>query len=305
MEQPFLKMDMHVHSCYSIEPIPGVKGMTFSPQETPDELYARAKARGMDFVTITDHDTIDGCLDLLSRRGNLPDFVIGEEVSTQLPDSRLTVHINVYGHNLAQHQELQRLRPNAFDVVRYCRTQGLFCVWNHPFYRENLSTIEEREFMGLVQEVDVLEVRNGGRMQVLNVLAEELAVREGKAMQGGSDTHTGNVGSVYTAVPCRDLPSFFAGIRAGHARIVGHHSTPRTFMMHNYLVGRRRTIERHLRLANGAAQVLRVRWLGALSLALSPWIVRRHFRGQVEMARLALERLGIFERVESWVLDAA
>lgn len=302
---PLMKMDMHVHSCFSVEQIPGVKGVTFSPRETPDEIYARAKARGMDFVTITDHDTIAGCLDLLSRRGDLPDFIIGEEVSTQLPHSRLTVHINVYGHNEEQHRELQRRRPDAFQVVRYCREQGLFCAWNHPFYRENLSTIEEPEFMELVRQVDVLEVRNGGRMQLLNVLAEELAVREGKGMQGGSDTHTGNVGSVYTAVPCHDLTSFFAGIRAGNSRIVGHHSTPRTFLLHNYLVGRRQVLDQHWRLASGAAQTMRVLWLGALSLALSPWIVRNHFRGQVEMARLALNRLGILNRVEEWVLDAA
>lgn len=302
---PFMKMDMHVHSCFSVERIPGVKGVTFSPRETPDEIYARAKGRGMDFVTITDHDTIAGCLDLLSRRPELTDFVVGEEVSTQLPASGLTVHINVYGHGEEQHRELQRRRPNAFEVVRYCREQGLFCAWNHPFYRENLSTIEEREFMELVKLVDVLEVRNGGRMQVLNVLAEEIAVREGKGMQGGSDTHTGNVGSVYTAVPCHDLASFFAGILAGNSRIVGHHSTPRTFMMHNYLVGRRQVIEHRWRLARGAGETTRVLLLGALSLALTPWIVRKHFRGQAEMARLALDRLGTLNHVEEWVLDAA
>lgn len=302
---PLKKMDMHVHSCFSVEAIPGVKGVTFSPRETPEEIYDLAKARGMDFVTITDHDTIDGCLDLLSRRPGLTDFVIGEEVSTQLPASRLTVHLNVYGHNEAQHRELQRRRGDAFEVVRYCHQQGLFCAWNHPFYRENLSTIEEPEFMELVHLVDVLEVRNGGRMQVLNVLAEELAVRAGKAMQGGSDTHTGNVGSVYTAVPCQDLAGFFAGILAGKSRIVGHHSTPRTFLMHNYLVGRRQVLDRHLQLAQGAAERVRVLMLGALSLALSPWIVRKHFRGQEEMARLALHRLGSLNHVGEWVLDAA
>lgn len=301
----FKKMDMHVHSCFSVEPIPAVKGVTFSPRETPEEIYDRAKARGMDFVTITDHDTIAGCLDLLSRRPDLDDFVVGEEVSTQLPVSGLTVHINVYGHNEAQHAELQRRHRNAFEVVTYCRQEGLFCAWNHPFYRENLSVIEEREFMELVRLVDVLEVRNGGRMQVLNVLSEELAVREGKAMQGGSDTHTGNVGAVYTAVACDDLPSFFAGILAGHSRLVGNHSTPRTFLLHNYLVGRRRVLEEHWRLAQGMSQAARILMLGVLSLALTPWIVRKHFKGQMEMARLALDRLGTLNRVEEWVLDAA
>lgn len=301
----YKSMDMHVHSCFSSEEIPGVRGVTFSPRETPDEIYARAKERGMDFVTITDHDTIAGCLDFLANHPGVDDFVVGEEVSTQLPESELTVHINVYGHDAVQHAELQRRRGDAFEVARYCREQGLFFVWNHPFYRENLSTIEEQEFMRLVDEVDVLEVRNGGRMQTLNVLAEEVAVRKGKAMQGGSDTHTGNVGAVYTAVPCEDLAGFFAGILGRTSRIVGRHSTPRTFLLHNYLIGRRTVIEHHLRAAASVSERLRLRALGALSYALSPWIVRKHFRGQVEMARIAIENLALLGDVPDQVLEAA
>ncbi len=299
-------MDMHVHSCFSIEPVPGLKGVTFSPAETPEELYDRAKARGMDFVTITDHDTIDGCLDFLSRHPHVDDFVIGEEVSTQLPASKLTVHINVYGHDRAQHEELQRRRQDAFSVASYCKEQALFFVWNHPFYRENLSTIEEEEFMRLVAEVPVIEVRNGGRMQVLNVLAEEIAAREGKAMQGGSDTHTGNVGSVYTAVPCEDLAGFFAGILARASRIVGHHSTRRQFLLHNYLAGRRHTVELNCGRMASPFQRARMRALGLVALALSPWVVRRHFRGQLEMARIAMANLSAFGHLDDGLLmDAA
>jgi hypothetical protein len=33
----------------------------------PEEVYALAKRRGMDFVTITDHDTIDGALEIADR----------------------------------------------------------------------------------------------------------------------------------------------------------------------------------------------------------------------------------------------
>ena len=301
----FRKMDMHAHSCFSSETIPGVSGVLFSPRETPEELYDRAKARGMDFVTITDHDTIDGCLDFIARRPAVRDFVTGEEVSTQLPASGLTVHINVYGHSLLQHRELQRRRGDAFEIAGYCKEQGLSFCWNHPFYRENLSTIEEGEFMRLVAEVPVLEVRNGGRMQLLNVLAEEVAVRQGKGMQGGSDTHTGNIGSVYTAVPCAGITGFFTGIRAGNSRIVGRHSTMHDFLFHNYLVGARRTVASSCeRLASPLARA-RVRSLGVAAVLLSPWIVRRHFRGQLEMAQIALSNLSAFGQLQRTLLDAA
>jgi hypothetical protein len=302
----YSKMDMHVHSCFSVEGVPGLKGVTFSPKETPEELYGRARARGMSFVTITDHDTIDGCTDLLSRYPHASDFIVGEEVSTELPTSRLTVHINVYGHDEAQHLALQQRRADAFAVADFCRRQGLFFVWNHPFYRENLSTIDQTEFMHFLAEVPVVETRNGGRMQALNVLAEELAVREGKGMQGGSDTHTGNIGSVYTAVGSADLPGFFAGILAGESRIVGHHSTKRNFLLHNFLAGRRHTIEQNCLRMPSMVSRARMRGLGMLAYALSPWVVRRHFRGQVEMARIALASLQAFGHLNHrMILDAA
>jgi hypothetical protein len=302
----YRNMDMHVHSCFSVEAVPGLTGVTFSPKETPDELYERAKARGMDFVTITDHDTIAGCLDFLAQHPEANDFVVGEEVSTELPVSKLTVHINVYGHDQRQHEELQRRRGDAFAVAAYCREQGLFYVWNHPFYRENLSTIEEEEFMRLVAEVPVIEARNGGRMQLLNVLAEELAVREGKAMQAGSDTHTGNIGSVYTAVPCEGLAGFFAGILERTSRIVGQHSTKRNFLLHNFLAGRRHVVDLNCRRMTSPLQRARMRGLGMLALALSPWVVRRHFLDQIAMARIALFNLKAFGHLDrSLLLDAA
>src|SRR5262249_4653609 len=104
---PYKKMDMHVHSCFSSEAIPGLPRFVFSPRATADELDGTAKARGMAFVTITDHDTIEGCLDFLSRHPEVDDFIVGEEVSTRLPASGLTVHVNVYRLDERDHALLQ------------------------------------------------------------------------------------------------------------------------------------------------------------------------------------------------------
>ena len=62
-----LRADLHVHSWHS--------GFTRSMRvfrsrdcySAPDEIYRAAKARGMDVVTITDHDSLDGCLEFLAR----------------------------------------------------------------------------------------------------------------------------------------------------------------------------------------------------------------------------------------------
>ena len=67
---------------------------------------APPRRRGMDIVTITDHDSIDGCLELLDAHPDAPDILIGEEVSCRLPDGNIEVHLGVYGIDRALHREI-------------------------------------------------------------------------------------------------------------------------------------------------------------------------------------------------------
>ena len=87
----------------------------------PEDVYRVAKARGMDLVAITDHDIIDGALELLERTPDATDVIVGEEVSCWLPDGDIEVHLGVYGMTEALHRELQPLRRNVFDVVARLR----------------------------------------------------------------------------------------------------------------------------------------------------------------------------------------
>jgi hypothetical protein len=48
----------------------------------PEESYRMAKRAGMDFVTLTDHETIEGAVTLEEH----PDFFVGEEVSARFPE---------------------------------------------------------------------------------------------------------------------------------------------------------------------------------------------------------------------------
>ncbi len=59
----------------------------------PEQVYGRAKARGMDLVTITDHDTIAGAMTLKS---GFEGFIIGEEVTVFFPEDRCKLHVNVW-----------------------------------------------------------------------------------------------------------------------------------------------------------------------------------------------------------------
>ena len=58
------RADLHCHSTASQVSKLGVQRALGLPEcaTPPEEVYALAKRRGMDFVTITDHDTIDGVL---------------------------------------------------------------------------------------------------------------------------------------------------------------------------------------------------------------------------------------------------
>ena len=59
---PATRADLHCHSTASAVSKLGVQRALGLPEcaTPPEEVYELAKRRGMDFVTITDHDTIDG-----------------------------------------------------------------------------------------------------------------------------------------------------------------------------------------------------------------------------------------------------
>ena len=62
----------------------------------------------MDLVCITDHDSIDGCLEFLDRHPDAPDFIIGEEISCLVPDAPgLRIHLGAIGMTEAIHRDVQ------------------------------------------------------------------------------------------------------------------------------------------------------------------------------------------------------
>ena len=105
------RADLHVHSSASQISKLGVQRSLRIPECATDplEVYELAKRRGMDFVTITDHDTIDGVLSL----EHLPDTFISEELTASFKGEPQAVHVLCYGitpddHELAPGQPRQR-----------------------------------------------------------------------------------------------------------------------------------------------------------------------------------------------------
>jgi predicted metal-dependent phosphoesterase TrpH len=220
-----LRADMHVHTCYSRHndniAVLGARDC----YSRPEAVYATAKARGMDLVAITDHDTIDGALALLERMPNAPDIIVGEEVSCWYPDGGPQVHFGVYGMTEALHRELQPLRPNAFDVAACLRAADVLFALNHllHFYDPRLPL---DDYLRLLDIVPAMEVRNGTMVPPHNRLAEQIGARwpqrdggAGLAAVAGSDAHTlRRVGTTWTEAPGRTREEFMYSVRSGLGR---------------------------------------------------------------------------------------
>src|SRR5262245_50569394 len=109
------RIDLHVHTKYAgrFKPFALQQLEVDESHTEPKDLYERLIARGMSMVTVTDHDSIQGCLEI----AHLPHTFISEEVSARFPENGCIIHVLTYGITEAQHEELQRLRYNVYELV--------------------------------------------------------------------------------------------------------------------------------------------------------------------------------------------
>src|SRR5439155_11479108 len=77
------KCDLHIHSRYSARSEEWLFRRLDFPDSysDPKQLHVQLRERGMDYVTVTDHDTIEGCLQI----SDLPLTFISEQVTTYFP----------------------------------------------------------------------------------------------------------------------------------------------------------------------------------------------------------------------------
>src|SRR6476660_6473591 len=188
------KADLHCHSVYSTFKYFRIAN-TRDCYNRPEEVYRIAKERGMDFVTLTDHDSIDGCLYLLNRFPDLSDFFISEEVETWFPDTRQRIHVNVFGIDERQHAEIQKRRRDIYDLHAYLKEERILASANHMFQNYRMRNSPRRYFEEMLRMFDVFEVKNGAMTSHHNRLVEDLMalVREKRgavSLVAGSDAHT-------------------------------------------------------------------------------------------------------------------
>jgi glycosyltransferase involved in cell wall biosynthesis/predicted metal-dependent phosphoesterase TrpH len=210
------KVDLHCHSTASQLSRLGVQRSLGLPEcaTPPEEVYELAKRRGMDFVTITDHDTIDGCLELADR----PDFFVSEELTARFAGEPQAVHVLCYGITPGDHEWLQAHAGDVEACATYIHENEIACALAHPFYDVD-APLTRRHRRRLAELFPIWEVRNGSRAPELNMPAVIYVETHGRTGIGGSDDHAGvDIGRTFTETPAASTPEeLLAHMRAGDA----------------------------------------------------------------------------------------
>jgi predicted metal-dependent phosphoesterase TrpH len=213
-----MRCDLHVHTRHSgMCTVPLLNRVCRESYNEPLAVYEILKSRGMNLVTVTDHDSIDAAEPL--RR--FPDFFLSEEVSCVTP-SGTNLHMGVYDIEERHHVEFERRRDDLLSLLAYLREERLFFSINHVF-SSLTGPRTDADFALFDDHFPAFETLNGQMPSFCNRPAAELAGRRSKAAIGGSDAHTlTSLGLTFTEVPgarCRE--EFLAGLRAARGRVQG------------------------------------------------------------------------------------
>jgi glycosyltransferase involved in cell wall biosynthesis/predicted metal-dependent phosphoesterase TrpH len=214
------RADLHCHSNASQVSRLGVQRALGLPEcaTPPEEVYELAKRRGMDFVTITDHDTIDGVLQIAER----PDVFISEELTTHFRGEPQAVHVLCYGITPTDHEWLQAHSHDVEECAEYMNERAIVCALAHPYYTV-AAPLTARHRRRLADMFAIWEIRNGARARELNRPATIYVNTRNGIGIGGSDDHAGvDIGRTFTETPPARTPEeLLEHLRAGRTTARG------------------------------------------------------------------------------------
>jgi len=213
-----MKCDLHVHTLHSgMCTVPVLDRICKESYNDPRDVYETLKHRGMDLVTVTDHDSIDAVEPLRRHR----DFFLSEEVSCATANGT-RLHMGVYDIEERHHVELQRRRDDMPRLLAYLGEQRLLFSVNHVYsgLTGRRTPADFDDFANLFPAVETL---NGQMLASANRRAAVFAVRTRKVAVAGSNAHTlPCLGRTYTEVPgARCRSEFLAGLKQGRSVAAG------------------------------------------------------------------------------------
>jgi len=160
-----LKADLHVHSDHS------------DGKSSVREILKSAISKGIEVISITDHDTLNGSLEAIEvvREEHLPVKVVrGVEISTSQG------HLLAYGID----REIEK-GIDLIEAVELVRDLGGITSLAHPFQFYRHGAIRLKFF----KVVDCIEVFNARSLPIFNILSNYFRKRYRRGLTAGSDAH--------------------------------------------------------------------------------------------------------------------
>lgn len=251
-------MDLHTHSDYSKHPSEWFLQRIGAQESYTDieEVYRIAKARGMDFVTITDHNSIEGATLLHDRHPD--DTFISVEITTYFPENGCKVHVLAYDISQDDFEAIEKTRHSIYELRDELKRRDVACSVAHATYainkKLNVDLLEK-----LILLFDVFESVNGSRSQVYNQMwtnilhhltpeqIHSLHAKHGiepwsdtswvKGFTGGSDDHSGLlIGESYTLSKAKTIPEMISEIKHRQTSAEGRHGDHKTLAFAIYKI---------------------------------------------------------------------
>ncbi len=252
------RADLHVHTKYSDHPSEWfLQRLGASESYTePEVVYATAKARGMDFIAITDHNTIEGALEL--KAAHPDDVIVGVEATTYFPEDGCKVHVLVWGLDEDAFVGVQAARADIYTLREFLQRRGLAHAVAHATFSVN-SRLTTDHLEKLVLLFNNFETLNGSRTKRQNVqwamtlehltpkLIASLARKHRieptpdrpwlKGTTGGSDDHAGLlIGRTWTQGDAATPTELLGAIRRRETVSAGRHNDYRSLAFSVYKI---------------------------------------------------------------------
>lgn len=239
-----IQVDLHVHSEASSKGA-GFFSSRLGIQESylqPRQAYDILRERGMSLVTLTDHDSIDGCLQI----AHLPGVFVSEEITARFPEDGCRIHVIALDIGIEQHQRIQQCRENVYELVEYLQSENIEHILAHPLYDMD-GELSRWHIERCLLLFDSWELVNGTRSGLSSLLTgdiaeyfdgrglDELARRHGFnwrrrrqiALTAGSDDHGGyDIGMTYTRAPGETLEDLKIALQRGTTSSCGQYGSP-------------------------------------------------------------------------------
>ena len=250
------RADLHLHTRHSLRSPEWLLRRLAVPASVsdPKELLSKLRRAGMDFITFTDDDTIDGCLEIAGERG----VFLSESVTATFPEDGVRVSLLVWGITESQHHEIQQLRSNIYELQQYLAGAGIVHGVAMPL-QGLADKLRPEHLMRLALLFRHFEGINGRVIGLLSTVSrhlfdlnpadiERFSSMTGlrptheepwkKVWFGGSDDHGGTTpGGAFTETPqAADATAFLEHLREGRSEARGSSGTPLRAALDTYQV---------------------------------------------------------------------